>query len=131
MVSLKFRIFALCGVIIFFAAILGLIKEKKIKLKYAMIWLISDFFLLILDLFPGLLKVISQLFGVYSSVNVLFSVFIFCSILIMASLTVIVSKQSYRIKELAQTVALLEKQVVSEKKTECDKPSAQGAEAQS
>ena len=65
--------------------------------------------MLILDVFPQLIKTISEKIGIVSPVNMLFF-FGFCfSLVIIFVLTIAVSKLSIKIKQLAQQIAIYEK----------------------
>ena len=55
-----------------------------------------------LVIFPTLLVILSNLFGISHSINTLFFIGIFNIMLILLSLTAIASKQTERIKQLVQ-----------------------------
>lgn len=98
-------------VVVYFYIIIHLIKKKTLALKYTLLWLASGVGVGILVIFPALLDWIAKLFGISSPVNALFFIGIIFITLILLSLTAIVSKQTERIKQLAQENALLEKRL--------------------
>lgn len=108
--SSELRIVLLIGVVIYFIAILFLLRKKTLTLKYSLIWLFSSLVLFVMAVFPGIVTFFSDLFGIASEVNAIFLVFIFFILLILISLTSIVSKQHKQIKILIQTVSILKKE---------------------
>ena len=108
MISSRLQIFAIILVIIFLAIQVVLLKRNRMTLKYSLLWLLSGVILLVLAIFPALLDGFAALMGVYSSVNALFAVIIFCGTALMISFTVIISRQRAEIVRLAQTVAILD-----------------------
>lgn len=97
--------------VFYFAIILGLLKKKKLMLSYSLLWILSGIVLLVLTIFPELLKKCFKLIGVESPMNGLLSLCIFCIMIILISLTSIVSKQAQTIRGLTQSNAILEKRV--------------------
>ena len=88
-----------------------LIRKRRMELKYALPWLAVSFAALIVDCFPKLLSILADLIGVATPVNALFLVAFLFSISLLFALTVIVSRQSERIKQLVQAAALCEERV--------------------
>lgn len=87
-----------------------LIRKKKMELKYALLWIILSISILILGIFPQLITVLANFFGVQTPINMLFFVGFCFSLLIIFSLSTALSRNSEKIKKLAQELALLEKQ---------------------
>ena len=91
------------------AIIVNMIRKKALELRYALAWLGVVVGVLVLDIFPGLMGIVSKMLGIASPVNMLFF-FGFCfSLIIIFVLTIAVSRMSIRIKELAQELALYRK----------------------
>lgn len=111
MITTRMQLFTIAAVLIFFFAIINLIKNRKLLLKYSLLWLFSGLAMLVLAVFPGLLDRFARLLGIYSSVNALFAVLIFCGLVVMISFTVIISRDNQQIVRLAQKTALLEKRI--------------------
>ena len=85
-----------------------LVAQEKLMLKYSLLWLVLAVVLFLAALFPNALFALASLFGFASPSNFIFVIGFFCLIAISLSLTVIVSKQALRIKNLVQRIALLE-----------------------
>lgn len=101
----------LAAELFYFAILLNLLKQRRLQLKYTLLWLAFGIIMIVLTLFPSILDAISNFVGIYNPVNALFAIACFCFILILVSLTAIVSKQNEKIKHLVQYTALLEERV--------------------
>lgn len=111
MIATRLRVLLLIVVCIYFIMVFCLLRRKTLNLKYTLLWLASGSVMLILALFPQLLQSFASLVGIYDPMNALFSLIIFCIIIILMSLTAIVSKLNRKTKTLIQALALLEKRV--------------------
>lgn len=111
MIATRLRVLLLIAVCIYFIMVFCLLRRKTLNLKYTLLWLASGFVMLILALFPQLLQSFASLVGIYDPMNALFSLIIFCILIILMSLTAIVSKLNRKTKTLIQALALLEKRV--------------------
>lgn len=122
MISLKLRAILLIAVIIYYMIVFHLLREKRLHLKYTLLWLLSGAAMLILSVFPRLISVFSNAVGIYDPVNALFAAIMFFVIIILMSLTAIVSKLNDKNKRLIQVIAILEKRVreLEESKTNSD-----------
>ena len=107
--SVKIQILIAVLIICALIVIIDMIRKKRLELSYALSWLLVGIGVLILDVFPQLIKTISEKIGIVSPVNMLFF-FGFCfSLVIIFVLTIAVSKLSIKIKQLAQQIAIYEK----------------------
>ena len=86
--------------------ILGLIKKNKLELKYALSWLFLELGIFIITLIPNLLNVISKALGIYNEINILFFLVFVFNILVIFSLTMSLSRNSERVRKMAQEIAL-------------------------
>ena len=87
-------------------SVLGLIKKNKLELKYALSWLFLELGILIITLIPNLLNVISKVLGIYNEINMLFFLGFVFIILVIFSLTMSLSRNSERVRKMAQEIAL-------------------------
>ncbi|MCI5868742.1 MAG: DUF2304 domain-containing protein [Dorea sp.] len=107
--NIKLQIIVAIIIIIALCVIINMIRSKRLELRYALAWLIVGMGTLILDCFPEVMIWMARKLGIASPVNMLFF-FGFCfSLVIIFVLTVAVSRMSIRIKQLAQELALYEK----------------------
>lgn len=106
-----FKVVLLVGILIYFYVIVRLLKKKRLILKYSLLWIVLGVIMIILVIFPQMLRAISTLLGIEDTMNGLFTCAIGLVLMILMALTAIVSKQSDRIKNLVQDNALLEKRL--------------------
>lgn len=99
------------GIIIYFTIVFKLLKKRRLQLKYSLLWMVMGIIMALLVLFPKLLNLLCDLFGIVGTMNGLFCFSIGFILMLLMSLTSIVSRQSYRITRLVQENALLEKKI--------------------
>lgn len=99
------------GIVIYFMIVFNLLKKKRLQLKYSLLWLVMGIIMALLVLFPGLLNLLCNLFGIVGTMNGLFCFSIGFILMLLMALTSIVSRQSSRITRLVQENALLEKKI--------------------
>lgn len=99
------------GIVFYFSIIIYFLKRKALTLKYTILWIVSGIMMLILVIFPNLIKSISLILGIINPVNTVFLIVIFFLLVILMSITSIVSIQNEKSKRLIQQFALLEKRV--------------------
>ena len=109
MLSVKIQVIVACLVLIALCVIVNMIRKKRLELRYALAWLLVGVGTLVLDCFPKTIGMISEMVGIASPVNMLFFFGFAFSLIIIFVLTVAVSRMSIRIKQLAQELALYQK----------------------
>jgi hypothetical protein len=107
----KIQIISIIGSLIFIAFILELIRRKKLKEAYALIWGIMGIFFLVLACWVQGLGFISRLIGIVYAPATLFLVLLVTVILILIQFSVILSSQVDKIKNLSQELALLKEKL--------------------
>ncbi len=95
-------------VVFYFILILVFLKNKTIELRYTLLWLMAGVIMVLMILFPEIFTSILHVFGIVSTMNGLFLLCIGFLLMICMALTSIVSKQTRKIKELAQELAILD-----------------------
>ncbi len=111
MMTIKIQIIIGVCLVIGLAAIVNMIRRRRLELKYALSWLIAIVFVLVLDCFPTLLTRISRMLGIWAPVNMIFFLGFCFSLLIIFTLTVTLSRMSERVRRLSQAVALNEEKI--------------------
>ena len=104
--SIRIKCVIIAVLILGLLKILGLIKKNKLELKYALSWLFLELGILIITLIPNLLNVISKVIGIYNEINMLFFLGFVFIILVIFSLTMSLSRNSERVRKMAQEIAL-------------------------
>lgn len=84
------------------------VASRKLLLRYSLLWLTLAFCVLLGAVFPDAVTFLSEVFGFDIPSNFVFFVGLFFLLAICLSLSVVVSKQSMRIKNLVQNLALLD-----------------------
>lgn len=108
--NFKLQVVIAFVVIIALSVIINMIRKKRLELRYALAWLIVGIGIFILDCFPQLITWLANKLGIASPINMLFFLGFCFSLMIIFVLTIAVSRTSIRIKQLAQEIALYEKE---------------------
>lgn len=109
--SLRLQIILICALLIIFVLLINAVKKNKLDIKYSLVWLFLVVALIILTCFKNLLTILSNMLGIASPVNMLFLCGFVFSLIIIYTLTVALSKLSYRVRKLAQEIALLNNKI--------------------
>lgn len=107
--NIKIQIIVAGFIIFSLAYIVNMIRKKALELRYALAWIGVGVGVLVLDIFPGLMEIISKMLGIADPVNMLFFLGFCFSLIIIFVLTVAISRMSIRMKQLAQELALYKK----------------------
>lgn len=99
-------VIAFCIVLLFY--VVHLVASDRLLLKYSLLWFFLALLLLVAAVFPDALFSLAFLFGFETPSNFIFFLGLFCLMAIALSLSVIVSRQATRIKNLTQRMALLD-----------------------
>jgi len=119
MIPLRINWFAILGSLILLLIILELIRRKYLRERYALLWIVTGGFFLLLSLRVSLLYWISGLLGFSIASNALFFFGILFLVLLSLGLSVITSRLAEKNRILTQKVVLLEKRITDlEKKQE-------------
>ena len=97
--------------ILFFALTVRLIKQRRLGLKYSLLWIFSSLFVAAVLWMPDLLTYASSAIGIKDPVNFAFLLLGGFALIIILSLSVVVSELADGIKRLTQAHALLELRV--------------------
>src|SRR4029078_2184535 len=85
-----------------------LIRKHKLREEYSIIWLGASLAIFILIVVDPLVGMLAQLFGArYAPTLILVFVILFCVVLLLSQ-TVTISAQANRIRDLAQSIGILE-----------------------
>jgi hypothetical protein len=95
------------------AIVLELVRRKKLREEYAILWMSTSIILIVLALSPGILTWFSDFFETQSLVSMLyFGAFVFL-LLVALQFSVRLTKLTFRSKTTGQRIALLEAEVES------------------
>lgn len=110
-IPIPLRIVLIVGSLIYLGVILLLLKRKRLNIQYSIIWLASAVVFLLFSIFPNIVAIIGNLFGIEMPANLIFTMLFVFVLLLLLSLSVIVTGFSLRIKNLTQSQALLEERL--------------------
>jgi hypothetical protein len=102
----KIQIFISAISVLLFIITVMLIKKRRLKEEYAIIWIIAEGMLFVFGIFPGLLGTISEIIGVYYLTALFIVSFVFLFIVAFYN-SIILSRLSEMNAVLIQEVALL------------------------
>ena len=108
----EYRIQIILAVLLVFLLykLLRSVLKKKLEIKYVLSWIIVDFCLLIIDLFPSILTFLCKCLGIQLASNMIFLVAIILFLLALSH-TILLSKLVESNKNLTQEIALLKKEL--------------------
>ena len=101
------RILAAIAAIFFFILVLELIRRRKLQERYTVIWFILAVGMLAGGIFPQLLELLANVFGVRDTNAALFALLLLLLLALAFESTITASRQGEQITRLAQENALL------------------------
>lgn len=104
----NYQIFGLIISLFILGFIINYIRKGKLKEKYALLWILSGFTLIIFSIWFRGIEFLAKLFGVHSPINFFFMLGGIYVIFIVLHLSFALSKSHNDFKALAQRIALLE-----------------------
>jgi len=93
--------------ILLLAIVVELIRRRRLKEEYSLLWLLSGAVILAFSIFPKLLDIISRMMGMYYLTALLVISFLFL-LLIVLHFSTVISQLSEKNKELAQDLSILD-----------------------
>jgi hypothetical protein len=91
--------------------ILELVRQKRLMERYALLWLFSTVFLLVLSVWSGLLNSVASALGVSYPPSALFAVAFGVVLVLLVHFSLAVSRLSDQNKVLAQRLGIMQQQV--------------------
>ena len=119
--SLAAHAFLLAGSIASVGFILWLLRHRRLRGKYAMLWTGAAVVLLALALFPGLLSLVSEWLGVYYAPALFLVVAIGFLLVIVIQFSWELSRMDDRTRTLAEEVGLLRAELDRQKLAEAER----------
>lgn len=105
------RLFAVITSVTVFLFIIELVRRRRLREEYSWLWLLTGGTMLVLVIWYGLLLFITRLIGAVSPVTTLLLFSLLFLLAIAIHYSVIISKLTTQIKNLAQELALLSARV--------------------
>ena len=104
-----FRVILVIVSILTMAFMMRKIRQAKVQIEAALVWVIMALILVVFSLFPAVADACAHLLGIYSTPNFLFLFMIFLLIVKVFGMTLQMSQMESRQKELVQRIALDQK----------------------
>ena len=120
MMTLRLKVIIVVLLILALVMIINLIRKRKLELKYALVWMLLILGLALIVLIPGMLESLAKLLGIYNVMNLVFFVGFIFALMIIFSLTMSLSRNSERVRKIAQRVALNEYDIMNRGKNNED-----------
>jgi len=102
-----FQLILIISSILFMIFILNMIRNKNLELRHALTWLVTSFAIIIIAIFPQIIRSTAFLLHIIEPANALFLIILFFILLIVFTLTVTISKSANKINTLVQEIGLL------------------------
>jgi len=93
--------------ILLLVIVFELIRRRRLKEEYSLLWLLSGVVILTFSIFPNLLGIISRAMGMYY-LTALFVISFLFLLLIVLHFSTVLSRLSERNKELTQELSILD-----------------------
>lgn len=103
----RIQYIAIIGSALLLALILGLIRSRKIKEEYSLLWLIFGVVFLIFSIFREALEILARSVGIAYAPAALFLLLLIAIFFILIQFSVIISQLSDQNKKLNQEVGIL------------------------
>jgi len=105
------QIISILASVVIIVFILSLIRQRKLREEYSVMWLVGSFVLILFSVWRGLLDIIADLVGVVYAPAILLLIGIFFGVVMFLHFTVVLSRQADRNKSLTQEIALLKNRI--------------------
>jgi hypothetical protein len=110
LIPLSHRIIALSIAAAVLATTIEMIRRRKLREEYAMLWLSTSMILTVLAIFPQIPFFLNQALGINYLTLLTLACFLFLAMIVMHYATAI-SRDAEHIRQLAQQVALLKEEM--------------------
>ncbi len=104
------RLVPMALAIIVVAATIEMIRRRKLREEYAILWLFASAVLVVFAIFPGLVVLLSHVLRVNYLTIIVMACFFFLAMIVM-HFAVVISHQGEQIRKLAEHIALMENEL--------------------
>jgi hypothetical protein len=107
----RIQIISVVASILIFAIVINLVRKRKLKTEYSLIWISVSLVFIVLSFWRKGIDWLASLFGIAYAPSVLFIILLVGIILLLIEFSIIISKQAEKIKVLAQELALFKQEI--------------------
>jgi hypothetical protein len=104
----RLQLVAVAASLLLLVVVFELVRRKRLLERYALLWLLSAFVLLLLSAWGDLLEHVSSAIGIHYAPSALFVIAFGFVLLLLLHFSLVVSRLADQSKVLAQRLALLE-----------------------
>ena len=110
---IKMQIISLVFSVFILYIIFEMVRKKKIKEEYSILWFGIGFIFLLISAFPGVIDKLGNLFGIAYAPTLILLLLIAFILVVLIHFSVVLSKLSEKNKDLIQEVGLLKHELDS------------------
>ena len=107
LVTHRIQIFSIIGSLLLFLFVLRLVKRKKLKEEYSLLWLGFGVIFIALSIFKPVLEVVATMLGILYAPAALLLILVLSVFFILIQFSVVISKLAEGNKNLVQEVGIL------------------------
>jgi hypothetical protein len=107
LINNRIQVFSILGSVSLILTIFGLIKRKKLKEEYSLLWLGCGFIFLLFSVFKPALQIFAGALGILYAPSALLLMLIVSAFFILIQYSVVISRLSENNKNLIQEVGIL------------------------
>ncbi|MBS3200960.1 DUF2304 domain-containing protein [Turicibacter bilis] len=120
-ISLELQFALIIGALATYTYVIYKIRKSNVRIDDMIIWVIGSVLLLLLSIFPIIPAKIASILGFISAANFIFCAIIFFLLLMVFSLSVKLSQQHEKLKDITHNLAMLEKRLEERRKNDAHK----------
>lgn len=109
--NLRLYIALWIAVAVYFACLLGLLRKKRLELRYTLLWLFAGVVMALILVMPQAFERAVHWAGVVEMTNGVFAVALFLLLIIFIAMTSVMSKMNASMRTLTQKIAQYEKRI--------------------
>ena len=106
-----YRIIAIIGSVLILLLLIELVRKRKLKENYSLLWFSIAIVFIIFSIWPDLLFFIASLLGIQYSPSALFLILITGLYLLLLHFSVVISELSEKNKNLSQKIGLIDLEI--------------------
>lgn len=111
LVENRIQVFSIIGSFLLFLFILRLVKRKKLKEEYSLLWLGFGIVFIMLSVFRPLLEVVASAIGIVYAPAALLLILVISVFFILIQFSIVISKLAEGNKNLTQEVGILKAEI--------------------
>lgn len=107
----RIQVFSIIGSLLLFIFILRLVKRKKLKEEYSLLWLGFGIVFIVLSIFKPLLEIVASTIGIVYAPAALLLILVISVFFILIQFSIVISRLTEGNKNLTQEVGILKAEI--------------------